>query len=153
MSDLKNSGNKLLHGKEKKFGLFVVTIVFLLLFAIGAFLLSDRNRALQERQQLVEETKQLTELVEKLQSQVSINALEEIDFEQFQTMTLDNGELYVGQAAHDEEKNIVLNNSFKLDESNQISKSNESVKVSQEQVKSLRNVSKDSFLIRMLGVK
>lgn len=154
--DQKNSGTEIVHGIERKFGIAVLTVVFIILFFGGAFLLWERNRTLEERRDLLAESSQLEELVSAMQDSATASAelipIEEVDTEQYQTIALDNGDMIVGKVIDNGsealtiEKPVTLNSQTK----NVPSQRSSSINVNRKDVSFLKNVRADSALVKML---
>lgn len=144
----------MVHGIEKKFGIIVLTVVFIVLFIGGVFLLWDRSRALERQQELLAETSQLEALIASLQEGVAsgspVSAIEEIDLEQYQTIALENGDLLVGKVVEQDEDGITVDRPMKLNDTNSSKAANGRMRLNRNDVSYLKNLNSNSALIRLL---
>lgn len=115
-----NSGSKVVHGKERKFGIAVISIVFIVLFFGGALLLWGRTKAIKEQQDLLTEAVQLgavfTSAQEEIAAGVSSANLEPITTQHYQAIQLKNGETYIGKIVETNDKEVKVEKPLKLDE-------------------------------------
>lgn len=153
----KNSGTEIVHGIERKFGIAVLTIVFIILFFGGAFLLWERNRNIEERRDLLAESSQLEALVTQMQESAATSAelapIEEVDTSQYQTISLENGDMIVGKVIDNGSDALTIEKPVTLHSQAQNASSEVpklSMNVNRKDVSFLKNVRSDSALVKML---
>ena len=150
---LKNFGNNTFHGQEKKFGIAVLGVVFIILFIAGAFLLWNQNRVINDRNRLITEKSMLVQTISELQEELSggESAIpqQQIDASAYQTIELENGDIFAGKAVEDTDGEITIEQPVKLN-----GKSDEAaaaaLRINRKNISNLRNVPGDSVLAKML---
>lgn len=106
-----------IHGTERKFGMAVLSFIFIILFLGGALLLWDRNRAIRSTRDLVAETTVLEEVIKSLQDELShqetFARIEPVDTQQHQAIMLQSGDLYVGKVTKQADETVTVTDPVK----------------------------------------